>query len=162
MVVRIGIFVAALVLAGLAYLAISHVYRGEPQSGFLAWQDSATIARGGDLYRQNCAACHGIPGASSMPPLADAPPQDERGHSWEHPDYALFHLVRDGKAVANCTPVDPDKMPRFADTLDDEAIIAVLSYIKSTWPAETRRYQHAVNEIYAENNHALATELSQQ
>ena len=84
-----------------------------------------------------------------------AAPHDETGHTWQHPDYALFQLIRDGVAVANCLPVDPEQMPRFRDVLTDAELVAVLSYIKSSWPDETRRYHDKVNMMYGAYNRAV-------
>ena len=36
-------------------------------------------------------------------------------------------------------------MPAYEGTLSDEQIIAVLSYIKSTWPKEIREYHDHLN-----------------
>ena len=43
----------------------------------------------------------------------------------------------------------PNNMPAYENKLTDNEIIAVLSYIKSTWPKATQR-QH--NEISAYSN----------
>ena len=94
-----------------------------------------------------------------MPALAGnvaAPPHDEHGHTWQHPDFALFQLIRDGVAVANCVPVDPERMPRFKEILTDAELVAVLAYIKSTWPDETRQYHDKVNMMYGPYNRAVS------
>jgi hypothetical protein len=46
-------------------------------------------------------------------------------------------------------------MPRFEQTLTDRDVIDVLSYIKSTWAAEIRAEQDAVNRLYGSQNAAV-------
>ena len=55
--------------------------------------EAADIAQGEDLYREYCAACHGAdlegqPDWRSAGPdgVLPAPPHDETGHTWHHPD----------------------------------------------------------------------------
>lgn len=153
-----GLFVLLMLGAcGLYYAQLS----AQPERmTFLSWQDAGVTAQGGGLYRLHCAHCHGMPGASAASQGAKAgmsvPLHDESGHTWQHPDYALFRLIRDGLAVANCTPVDPQKMPRFKGVMTDTELVAVLSYIKSTWPEESRRYHDEVNAMYGAYNRAVS------
>ncbi|AYD04514.1 cytochrome c [Neorhizobium sp. NCHU2750] len=128
--------------------------------GLLSWRDHSVITEGRSLYQQNCTSCHGPakgrPLAWNGPAgLPKAPPQDASGHTWQHPDFALFQLVRDGVAAGNCAPLAPDSMPKFGAILSDDAILAVLSYIKSTWPADIRKYQSDVNTMYQPYNVAI-------
>ena len=39
-------------------------------------------------------------------------------------------------------------MPAFSQTMTDQEIIAVLSYIKSTWPAKTVESHNEINQAY--------------
>jgi mono/diheme cytochrome c family protein len=102
--------------------------------------DPAQVALGQKLYAQHCAACHGaklegqpdwrrrLPNGR-MP----APPHDESGHTWHHPDAVLFGLTKDG-LVPPYAPRDyQSDMPAFGGTLSDEEIRAVLAYIKGHW-----------------------------
>jgi mono/diheme cytochrome c family protein len=102
--------------------------------------DPAQVALGQKLYAQHCAACHGaklegqpdwrrrLPNGR-MP----APPHDESGHTWHHPDAVLFGITKDG-LVPPYAPRDyPSDMPAFGGTLSDEEIRAVLAYIKGHW-----------------------------
>lgn len=127
--------------------------------GFLQWRDPAVTAAGRTLYVANCAGCHGMPDRSAAPIASvsgeAAPPHDESGHTWEHPDYALFQLVRDGVARANCVPVDPDLMPKFKGVVSDLELVAILSYIKSTWPDAVRKDHDRVNMMYGAYNRAV-------
>lgn len=105
------------------------------------------IAQGRQIYVDQCAACHGanLAGQSDWrTPLASgrlpAPPHDESGHTWHHPDEVLFRIVKEGTAAVVGGGYESD-MPGFADVLSDAEIRAVLDYIKSTWPERERSYQ---------------------
>jgi len=43
-------------------------------------------------------------------------------------------------------------MPIYDDVLKDKEIIAVLSYIKSTWPVDVRQIHDKINADYKLNN----------
>jgi mono/diheme cytochrome c family protein len=102
--------------------------------------DAAQVAAGKAVYDQSCAACHGdrlqgqpdwqkrLP-SGRMP----APPHDESGHSWHHPDPVLFGIVRDGLVPPHAPQGYESDMPAFGDRLSDDQIWAVLAYIKSRW-----------------------------
>jgi hypothetical protein len=78
------------------------------------------------LYEMHCAECHGIEGEGQQPdPNAPgmAPPHNESGHTWHHPDQQNFATVWLGTA----------NMPAFHDTLTAEEILFVLGYIKHWW-----------------------------
>jgi mono/diheme cytochrome c family protein len=102
-------------------------------------RDAAEVALGAKVYAQNCAACHGaslqgqpewrrrLP-SGRMP----APPHDESGHTWHHPDDVLFGMTKRGVAPYAPAGYQSD-MPAFGGTLSDEEIWAVLAFIKSHW-----------------------------
>ena len=105
----------------------------------------AVVAQGKAVYRSYCAACHGID-LEGQPNwhLRDAqgylpaPPHDQTGHTWHHRDQLLFDLTKYGPA--HITGADyKTRMPAFEAVLSDDDIVAVLSYIKSTWPDEVIR-----------------------
>ena len=108
------------------------------------------IAQGEVLYMENCAACHGAnlegqpdwrsPGPDGVLP---APPHDETGHTWHHPDGVLFDYTRlGGKAALALQGVEFESaMPGFSDQLSDAEIWNVIAYIKSTWPERQRTIQ---------------------
>lgn len=131
----------------------------EEEHGFLQWRDPAVTSIGRTLYTANCAGCHGMTDGSAAPTAnvsGKVPPlHDESGHTWQHPDYALFRLVRDGIAVANCVPVDPELMPKFKGIVSDSELVAILSYIKSTSPDAVRKDQDRVNMMYGPYNKAI-------
>lgn len=103
------------------------------------------VALGASVYEANCAACHGAdlegqedwrsPGEDGRLP---APPHDETGHTWHHDGDTLFRLTKYGTGALIGNPDYASNMPIYEGVLTDEEIIAVLSYIKSTWPEEIR------------------------
>ena len=102
--------------------------------------DPQTIKLGARLYGEHCAACHGA-NLEGQPDWrrrrADgrlpAPPHDESGHTWHHPDEVLFAITKHG-LVPPYAPKDyQSDMPAFAGKLSDDEIRAVLAYIKSRW-----------------------------
>ena len=113
--------------------------------------DSSIIESGKQIYAKNCASCHGINlegqknWMSRLPDgLMPAPPHDETGHTWHHSDRFLFMVTKYGieeligeKYLNN--------MPVYKDILSDEEIIAVLSYIKSTWPSKIKKIHDQIN-----------------
>jgi mono/diheme cytochrome c family protein len=109
--------------------------------------DAAQVERGQVLYQQACAACHGAnaEGAATWPTrgpdgLEPAPPHDDRGHTWHHPDRVLYEAIHDGMR----DPLKPDsplRMPAFGDKLSDADIQALVEYFKSLWSAENRQWQ---------------------
>jgi mono/diheme cytochrome c family protein len=98
------------------------------------------LALGEKLYAQYCAACHGAklegePDWQKKLPNGRfrAPPHDDSGHTWHHPDDVLFGITKHG-LVPPYAPVGyQSDMPAFAGTLSDEEIRAVLVFIKSRW-----------------------------
>ena len=146
-----GLAVAA-VAAAAGLVGISML--GEPGESTLALQpgDAATIAQGERVYAAECAACHGadLEGqADWRERRADgrlpAPPHDATGHTWHHPDSQLFELTKHGVAAVIGEDYATD-MPAYAGILTDAEIIAVLSYIKSTWPEDVRARHDRFNQ----------------
>jgi len=144
---------AALVLAlGAALLAGGGYWllRGPASSGLLRPDDAAVVARGRVVYAQHCARCHGAdlagqPRWRERGPdgLLPAPPHDRSGHTWHHPGEVLFNITKYG--VQRYAGADyRSAMPRYEGVLADEDIVAVLSYIKSTWPADVRRLHEEI------------------
>jgi len=114
--------------------------------------DKNQVQRGQLVYIRFCSLCHGAnlegqPDWRKRKPdgKLPAPPHDETGHTWHHPDNVLFGIIKQGLVP----PYAPDNyksdMPAWGDTLKDDDIWAVLAYIKSRWPEETRNIQAEIN-----------------
>ncbi len=105
------------------------------------------LAQGERLYQGHCASCHGadLEGeANWRQRRADgtlpAPPHDESGHTWHHPDQQLFAITKEGTAAFAPAGYQTN-MLGFGDRLGDDEIRAVFDYIKSRWPPEVRARQ---------------------
>ena len=151
-------FVAALLLfSGTIALVFYFVY-GKQNAISLAPDDKATVLLGKSVYEKSCLACHGanLEGQANWQSrneagLMPAPPHDKSGHTWHHADEMLFDLTKFGLAAYAGADYKTD-MPAFKDTLSDKEIIAVLSYIKSTWPKEIRKNNDSINQAYNRKN----------
>ena len=112
--------------------------------------DTRRTARGKGIYEVHCASCHGA-SFEGQPKWRErlpdgkfpAPPHDETGHTWHHADSLLFDITRNG-IEPYAPPGYRSDMPAFRDELSDDDIRAVIAYIKSTWPEETRKLQAEV------------------
>ena len=122
----------------------------------LLHNDLSLVTLGQNIYSENCASCHGInlEGQKNRQNRDDegylpAPPHDETGHTWHHPDEYLFSVTKYG-IEETLGREYPNNMPAYKTLLTDKQIVAVLSYIKSTWP-ERIQYQHDQINIRAKN-----------
>ena len=101
---------------------------------------------GEKLYSQHCSVCHGaklegqVHWRQRLPNgQRPAPPHDDSGHTWHHPDYVLFAIIETGLVPPYAPQGYSSDMPAFAEILSDEDIWAVLTYIKSRWTASILR-----------------------
>ncbi len=149
----LGVGLAALLMAGwIAYLFIAGALGGHA----LAPDDPAVVATGQRVYAAECASCHGAE-LEGQPNWRErkadgrlpAPPHDASGHTWHHPDAQLIALTKYGPAAMAGGGYESD-MPAYQDQLSDEEIVAVLSYIKSRWPADIRARHDALNQRAAQ------------
>ena len=139
----------AAILAAAATLAIGGWWPGGRAPG---GGDPERIALGRDIYATQCASCHGE-ALEGQPDWRErlpwgrlpAPPHDETGHTWHHPDEQLFQITKHGVAAFAPEGYESD-MPGYAEALTDEEIRAVLYFIKSSWPAEIRERQESITE----------------
>jgi mono/diheme cytochrome c family protein len=114
--------------------------------------DAAQVAKGRMVYEMQCAACHGrnLEGqpawqsrlASGRMP---APPHDDTGHTWHHPDAILFGIVKHGLAPPYGPPGYQSDMPAFGTVLSDADIWSVLAYIKSRWSPRAQDAQARID-----------------
>jgi mono/diheme cytochrome c family protein len=127
-----------------------------PPGVVLRPDDAQVTAAGRTIYQARCAACHGSrlegqprwrerDAAGRFP----APPHDASGHTWHHPDDLLFRITKFGVAKAANLESYDSAMPAFEGVLSDAEIVAVLSWIKSQWPADIRRHQDETNAAAA-------------
>ncbi|MGH6742255.1 MAG: c-type cytochrome [Bradyrhizobium sp.] len=103
-------------------------------------RDAARVALGAKVYAQNCAVCHGakLEGQAAwrvrLPNgRLPAPPHDESGHTWHHPDHVLFAITKNGLVPPYAPKGYGSDMPAFGGKLSDDEIWAALAYIKSHW-----------------------------
>ncbi len=119
--------------------------------GFLPYEDAEALKTGEAIYAEACAACHGAAlegeadwrarGADGLMP---APPHDETGHTWHHPDAQLFMITKYGSSAVVGGGYESN-MIGFEDQLSDDEILAVLAYIKSKWPERVIEMHNQIN-----------------
>jgi mono/diheme cytochrome c family protein len=117
------------------------------------------IRQGEFLYLEHCASCHGanLEGQADWKIQNDdgsfrAPPHDASGHTWHHGDPSLLEAIRlGGSRFEGLNIGGTSDMPAFEDILTDEEIVAVLTYIKSTWPEDVQTVQQQAT-LREENN----------
>ena len=121
------------------------------QVGLFEYSSAAAVEQGAVLYADNCASCHGVnlqgqdnwQNATSNG-RALAPPHDESGHTWHHPDEQLFQIVKFGTAALVGNSYESD-MAGYSGVLSDAQILATMAFIKSTWPADIIERHNAIN-----------------
>ena len=103
-------------------------------------RDATRVALGARVYAQHCAACHGArlegqPEWRKRLPNGrlPAPPHDESGHTWHHPDHVLFAIAKNGLVPPYAPQGYAADMPAYRGVLQDEEIWAALAFIKSHW-----------------------------
>ena len=107
------------------------------------------IAIGEIVYSDNCASCHGVnlEGEVDWKQQNEdgtfrSPPHTADGHTWHHADSVLIEAIREGgERFEGLNIGGTSNMPAVSETLTDEEILAVLTYIKSTWPEDVRAMQ---------------------
>lgn len=106
------------------------------------------VMRGRAVYQTHCAGCHGA-NLEGQPEWRvrrpdgrlPAPPHDESGHTWHHPNSMLIEIVRDGLVPPNAPEGYETDMPAFGKTLGAEDIAAVLSFIQSRWTPDVFKFR---------------------
>lgn len=109
------------------------------------------VGVGQAIYAKHCATCHGAklegqPNWRQRLPSGQfpAPPHDQRGHTWHHPDQYLFETTKYG--WQRFAPSGyKSTMLGFQDALSDAEIWAVLAFIKSHWPPSIQEQQERLN-----------------
>lgn len=103
------------------------------------------------MYMTGCSSCHGrhLEG-QALWQLMDqyagrrAPPHNATGHTWQHSDEALFYKTKYGR-FPTASPHAVFYMPAFTGRLTDQDILAVLAFIKASWPVGIRASQAMLN-----------------
>jgi mono/diheme cytochrome c family protein len=141
-----------LVVFTLGTLALS---RGEAVLNRADPENTDQVARGRLVYDENCASCHGANLQGQLnwrerkpDGRLPAPPHDDTGHTWHHADEQLFRITKNGVKPPLAPEGYESDMPAFAETLSDEDIWAVLSFIKSTWSMRSLAYQERIDKSY--------------
>lgn len=146
--------VMALAVAAVAAAAIVLLRQSTatPLASTLRPGDAAVRAQGQRIYTAHCAQCHGseLQGQADWRTrgpdgLLPAPPHDDTGHTWHHPDELLFRLTKFGVARTLDMPDYRSSMPAYETVLSDDEIVAVLSWIKSRWPVSIRERHDQIN-----------------
>ena len=121
---------------------------GERSSTRADPSDARQVAPGKSIYARDCASCHGA-NLEGQPAWRErlangkmpAPPHDDSGHTWHHPDDVLFGITKLGVTPPYGPPGYRSDMPAFGATLSDDEIWSVLAYIKSRWSPRARDAQ---------------------
>jgi len=100
--------------------------------------DFAAISRGGQLFQQNCAVCHGqqAQGLSENWRQADQegklppPPLNGTAHAWHHPKRVLVSTIKNGTAKLG------GNMPGWEGKLNDAEINSIIAWFQSKWSDE--------------------------
>lgn len=155
----ISLTIASIISGGLLFFIWqSSVEGANLDYVFADFLDGEKVELGRGIYQTQCAACHGVNlegeenwetrrPDGTMP----APPQNEMGHTWEHPDSLTFDTIKfGGKIIAGKNR--QSNMPAFEDILSDEDIMNTLAFIKSTWPEEMQSYNVGICKALAKRS----------
>ena len=139
-----------LFLLSLGLLACQPDAPAEMEVTVISQGDMAAL--GETVYAENCAECHGanLEGEANWQEPNDdgtfrAPPHDASGHTWHHDDKYLWERVKYGTAVLPPNAQSQSDMPAYDGVLTDQEILAVLMYIKSSWPPDIQEAQRQRN-----------------
>jgi mono/diheme cytochrome c family protein len=148
----VGLIAFVLAAAAVAYYGRTELDKA-PAPLQINPRDVAQVERGRAVYASHCASCHGarLQGQADwrirlpngrMP----APPHDESGHTWHHPDEVLFSITKHGLVPPYAPKGYESDMPAFGNVLPDSDIRAVLAFIESRWPPEVVRLRNEMLE----------------
>jgi mono/diheme cytochrome c family protein len=113
--------------------------------------DKPMVMLGKRIYMGHCASCHGR-NLQGQPlwQLNDeyvgrrAPAHDATGHTWQHSDEDIFHMIKFGRFSSS--PADVVSfMPAFDTVLGDREILNVMAFIKARLPTALRVSQAMLN-----------------
>jgi mono/diheme cytochrome c family protein len=75
------------------------------------------IVRGGEIYRQHCATCHGASGVSTWP----GAPNIARREGMLQPDRVLVERIRAGR----------NAMPAYQGMINERDLLSVVAYMRT-------------------------------
>jgi S-disulfanyl-L-cysteine oxidoreductase SoxD len=146
---------AAALAAAVAGSALALRLVTAPRTHFADATNADVVKEGRQLYARVCASCHGrrLQG-QLLWQVRDqfagrrAPAHDQTGHTWQHSDEDLFYITKFGR-LPKTPPTAKSYMPAYGQSLSDDQILAVIAYIKATWPLGLRVSQALLNPGYA-------------
>jgi copper transport protein len=121
---RVG--TATLTVLGAGILALSLIPGESKGTGNPIPASAASIARGHDVYVQNCSSCHGINGDGKGPSAAGltVKPADFRLHIPYHQDTFFFNVITNGLGTI---------MPSWSATISEEDRWNIINYLHSAF-----------------------------
>ena len=146
------IFVA-LVPMGIGYWIWSASSSSQNDRDWIAPSEGQAYIQGKALYDQFCASCHGVNMQGQFnwqQRMANgrlpAPPHDDSGHTWHHPDWQLIEMIKIGFVGGVNAPAGYESdMPGYESVLSDEQIELILAYIKTFWSPEILEAQKEIS-----------------
>jgi mono/diheme cytochrome c family protein len=119
----------------------------QPQAKVVRNIDFAQVQRGGRIYQQNCAKCHGEQAQGDpnwrhrdadgmFPP----PPLNGSAHSWHHPMVVLKQVITNG------SPNGMGRMPAWGGKLSEQEIEDVIAWFQAKWPDEVYQAWYSMNQ----------------
>jgi mono/diheme cytochrome c family protein len=147
----LGVLVAAaVIMTGFAaWFAVARPHAA--LAHFADADDPGMVTLGKKIYSGHCASCHGrnLQGQPLWQLIDEyagrrAPAHDETGHTWQHSDADIFHMIKFGRF-----PLVPagviSFMPPAEGLLSDREILNVMAFIKARWPIGLRASQAMLN-----------------
>jgi mono/diheme cytochrome c family protein len=147
----LGVLVAAaLIITGFGVWA-PVLPPATPTAHFADADDPGVVATGKKIYMGHCASCHGrnLQGQPLWQLIDEyagrrAPAHDETGHTWQHSDEGIFHMIKYGRFPS--TPADVISfMPPAEGVMSDREILDVMAFIKARWQIGLRASQAMLN-----------------
>ncbi len=151
---KTGVIIGALGVLALGAGLFMYESLMDSRPAFIDPANQELVAIGKGIYANNCISCHGaklegqpdwrVRQANGRLP---APPHDETGHTWHHPDAVLIDITKNGLVPGVTAPPGyVSDMPAYNELLTDHDIRAVLAYIKSTWPKQALAAQKEITQ----------------
>ncbi|ARP79663.1 alcohol dehydrogenase [Bordetella genomosp. 8] len=102
-----------------------------PASTQASVREATNLRRGGALYEQHCVQCHAADGrgkGSAWPALAG-----NISVTAPYPGNVIHMVLEGGFAPATRGNSQPHGMPPFGQTLSDDDVAAVVTYVRNSW-----------------------------